>query len=92
MAIGRFIEHASYIYGTDLWDDENAEAKMRTFVNLLAVVECPLALLHGIQEWFIMIQHQCAKATEDLSTLVTKTAKQCPATLKDWQTQELAME
>jgi hypothetical protein len=35
--MGKFIEHTS-MYGTDLSDDEDAEAMMKMFVNLLAEV------------------------------------------------------
>jgi hypothetical protein len=37
VSLGRFIEHAS-IHGTELSYDENAEAMMKTFVNLPAEV------------------------------------------------------
>jgi hypothetical protein len=51
-----------------------------------------LAPLHAIQKCFIMIQNPCVQATEELSRLVTESACQQPATLKDFQTQELAIE
>ncbi len=47
-----------------------------------------MAVLHGIQKFFIAIQNQCVQASEDLSRLVSKTAKQQHATLKDSRTQE----
>jgi hypothetical protein len=48
-----------------------------------------LAALHGIQECFIMAQNSCAKATEGISRLVTKTAKHRLATLKDLEHRSL---
>ncbi len=51
------------------------------------------APLHGIQKCFIIIQNQCVQAAlEELSRLVTGSASQQPATLNDFQTQELAIE
>ncbi len=54
----------------------------------------PLALLRGIQQCFIEIQNRRVRATDELSRLVieTATSSQPPATLKDFQTQELALE
>jgi hypothetical protein len=51
-----------------------------------------LALLHGIQQCFIDIQNRCVWATDELSRLVIETAGQRLATLKDFRTQELALE
>jgi hypothetical protein len=51
-----------------------------------------LALLRGIQQCFIEIQNRCVQATDDLSRLVIETASQRPATLKDFRSQELALE
>ncbi len=53
-----------------------------------------MALLRGIQQCFIDIQNRCVWATEKLSRLVIETASasQRPATLKDFRTQELALE
>jgi hypothetical protein len=50
------------------------------------------ALLRGIQQCFIDIQNCCVRATDELSRLVIETASQRPATLKDFRTQELALE
>jgi hypothetical protein len=52
----------------------------------------PLALLRGIQQCFIDIQNRCVWATDELSRLVIETTSQRPATLKDFRTQELALE
>ncbi len=52
----------------------------------------PLILLRGIQQYFIAIQNRCVRATDELSRLVIETAGQRPATLKDFRTQELALE
>ncbi len=52
----------------------------------------PLAILRGIQKCFIEIQNRCVWATDELSRLVIETAGQRPATLKDFRTQELALE
>jgi hypothetical protein len=41
---------------------------------------------------FIEIQNRCVWATDDLSRLVIETAGQRPVTLKDFCTQELALE
>ncbi len=49
----------------------------------------PLAILRGIQQCFIEIQHRCVRATDQLSGLVIETAGQRPATLKDFRTQEM---
>ncbi len=35
------------------------------------------------KDFFLIIQNRCVQATEDLSRLVSKTAKQRPATLED---------
>ncbi len=51
-----------------------------------------LTLMRGIQQCFIYIQNRCVRATDDLSRLVIETASQRPATLKDFRTQELALE
>ncbi len=51
-----------------------------------------LAPPHGIQIIIIIIQNQCVQATEELSRLVTDTASQLPGALKDFRTQELAIE
>jgi hypothetical protein len=48
--------------------------------------------LRGIQQCFIDIQNRCVRATDELSRLVTETAGQRPATLKDFRTHELALE
>ncbi len=50
-----------------------------------------MALLQGIQQCFIDIQNRCVRATDELSRLVIETARQRPATLKDFRTQELAL-
>jgi hypothetical protein len=52
----------------------------------------PLAILRGIQQCFIKIKNRCVLATNELSGLVIETAGQRPATLKDFHTQELALE
>ncbi len=52
----------------------------------------PLALLRGIQRCSIDIQNRCVLATDELSRLVIETASHRPATLKDFRTQELALE
>jgi hypothetical protein len=52
----------------------------------------PLALLRGIQQCFIDIQNRFSRATDELSRLVIETASQRPVTLKDFRTQELALE
>ena len=51
-----------------------------------------LALMRGIQQCFIDIQNRCVRATDELSRLVIETASQRPATLKDFRTQEFALE
>ncbi len=51
-----------------------------------------LVLLCGIQQCFIDIQNHCVWATDELLRLVTETASQRPATLKDFRTQKLALE
>jgi hypothetical protein len=51
-----------------------------------------LAILRGIQQCFIEIQNRCVRATDELSRLVIETAGQRPGTLKDFRTQELALE
>ncbi len=51
-----------------------------------------LALMRGIQQYFIDIQNRCVRATDELSRLVIETASQRPATLKDFRTEELALE
>jgi hypothetical protein len=51
-----------------------------------------LALLRWIQQCFIDIQNRCVRATDELSRLVIETASQRWATLKDFRTQELALE
>ncbi len=48
--------------------------------------------MFGIQQCFIDIQNRCVQATDELSRLVIETAGQRPATLKDFRTQELALE
>ncbi len=53
--------------------------------------DSPLAEQYGIQDCFIVIQNRCVQATEELSRLVTETARQQPATQKDFRTQELAI-
>ncbi len=55
-------------------------------------LEVSLALLRGIQQCFVDIQNRCVRATDELSILVIETASQRPATLKDFRTQELALE
>ncbi len=62
------------------------------FEGTLEEKDSPLAPLHGIQKCSIIIQNRCAQATEELSRLVTESASQRPATLKDFRTQELAIE
>jgi hypothetical protein len=52
----------------------------------------PLALLRGIQQCFIDIQNRCVRATDELSRLVIETAARRLAKLKDFRTQELALE
>jgi hypothetical protein len=54
----------------------------------------PLAILRGIQQCFIEIQNRCVRATDELlvSRMVFETAGQRPVTLKDFRTQELALE
>jgi hypothetical protein len=42
--------------------------------------------------FFIEIQNRCVLATDELSRLVIEPAGQRPATLKDFRTQELALE
>jgi hypothetical protein len=49
-------------------------------------------LMRGIQQCFIDIQNRCVRATDELSRLVIETASHRPATLKDFRTQELALE
>jgi hypothetical protein len=51
-----------------------------------------LALMRGIQQCLIDIQNRCVRAIDELSRLVIETASHRPATLKDFQTQELALE
>jgi hypothetical protein len=51
-----------------------------------------LALLRRNQQFFIDIQNRCVRATDELSRLVIETASQRPETLKDFRTQELALE
>ncbi len=51
-----------------------------------------LALIRGIQQCFIDIQNRCVRATDEPSRLVIETASHLPATLKDFRTQELALE
>ncbi len=51
----------------------------------------PLAILRGIQ-CFIEIQNRCVLATDEPSRLVIETAGQRPVILKDFHTQELALE
>jgi hypothetical protein len=51
-----------------------------------------LALLCGIQQCLIDIQNRCVRATGELSRLVIEIASQRPATLKDFWTQEFALE
>ena len=51
-----------------------------------------LALMRGIQQCFIDIQNRCVRATDELSRLVIENASHRPVTLKDFQTQELALE
>ncbi len=41
-----------------------------------------LALMRGIQQYFIDIQNRCVRATDELSRLVIETASHRPATLK----------
>jgi hypothetical protein len=62
------------------------------FEGTLEEKNSPLAALHGIQNCFIIIQNRCVQATEQLSRLVIEAAGQRPATLKDFRTQELAIE
>ncbi len=50
-----------------------------------------LAILRGIQQFFIEIQNR-VRATDELSRLVIETASKRPATLNDFRTQELALE
>ena len=53
-----------------------------------------LAKMRGFQQCFIIIQNRssCVRATDELSELVIETASHRPATLKDFRTQELALE
>ncbi len=51
-----------------------------------------LAILRGIQQYFIEIQNRCVRAADELSRMVIETAAQRPATLKDFRTQELSLE
>ncbi len=51
-----------------------------------------MALLRRIQQCFIDIQNRCVRATDELSRLVIEIASQRPATLKDFRTQEFALE
>ncbi len=51
-----------------------------------------LALMRGLQQCFIDIQNRCARATNELSRLEIETASHRPATLKDFRTQEFALE
>ncbi len=51
-----------------------------------------MALLRGIQQCFIDIQNRCVRANDELSRLVIEAASQRPETLKDFRTQELALE
>ncbi len=51
-----------------------------------------LAKMRGIQQCFFIIQNRCVRATDELSRLIIETASHRPATLKDFQTQELALE
>ncbi len=62
------------------------------FEGTLEEKDIPLAVLHGIQKCFSIIQNRCVQATEELSRLVIETASQQPAKLKDFWTQELAIE
>ncbi len=62
------------------------------FKDSLGVKDSPLAAVHGSQKCFIIIQNRCAQATEEISTLVFETASQRHATLKDFRTQELALD
>jgi hypothetical protein len=48
--------------------------------------------MRGIQQCFIINQNRCVRATDELSRLVIETASHRPATLKDFRTQELALE
>ena len=48
--------------------------------------------MRGIQQCFFIIQDRCVRATDELSRLVIETASYRPATLKDFRTQELALE
>jgi hypothetical protein len=52
----------------------------------------PLALLQLIQQCLIDIQNHCVWATDELSRLVIETAGQRPAAIKDFRTQEFALE
>jgi hypothetical protein len=51
-----------------------------------------LALVLGIQQCFIDIQNRCVRATDELSRLVIENVSHRPVTLKDFRTQELALE
>ena len=51
-----------------------------------------LALLRGIQQYFIDIQNRCVRATDELSRWLIETASHRPATLKDFRTHALALE
>jgi hypothetical protein len=50
------------------------------------------SLLRWIQQCFIDIQNRYVRATDELSRLVIETAGQRPVTLKDFRTQELALD
>jgi hypothetical protein len=77
--VSRIHEEFSKFFRADYFDESNNEGG-------------PSALLRGIQQCFIDIQNRCVRATDELSKLVIETAGQRPATLKDFRTQELALE
>ncbi len=51
-----------------------------------------LSKMRGIQQCFVIIQNRCVRATDELSRLFIETASQRPGTLKEFRTQEIALE
>ncbi len=78
--LSRIHEELSKFSGAEYFDNESSNKGG------------PLALLRGIQQCFIEIQNSCVRATDELSRLVIETASQRHATLRDFWTQELALE
>ncbi len=54
--------------------------------------DSPFAAPHGIQKCFFIVQNWCVQATEELSRFAIETASQRPAALRDFRTEELAIE